>query len=169
MSFYRKYMGSLVEAPNGVQEADFELLAQNHKDYTYPIDGWHWFDTHEQAVDFFNAVTTPMVTVDLAKQFIQKYLDEVASAKGYGDDKTSPSISIVSYYNDINPVFAREASDFKEWRSKVWTACYSYLSEIQAGRMSPPKDFEQLRSMLPVITWSVHVPTVNTIVDIPTT
>ena len=45
---------NLIYGPNGVMHADYSLLKELNKDYQYPIDGWYWFDSEEQAKIFFN-------------------------------------------------------------------------------------------------------------------
>jgi hypothetical protein len=30
------------------------LFKETKDDHSYPIDGWHWFDTIEEALVFFN-------------------------------------------------------------------------------------------------------------------
>jgi hypothetical protein len=32
----------------------YRLLKTNRTEYTYPVDGWYWFDTLEEAKQFFN-------------------------------------------------------------------------------------------------------------------
>lgn len=53
MAFYYNDNGNLLTAPNFVAFATFELDAELHTTYTYPIEGWYWFDTEEQAKEFF--------------------------------------------------------------------------------------------------------------------
>lgn len=43
----------LLFAPNGVMHQDYDLLRENYKQYEYPINGWYWFDSEEQAILFF--------------------------------------------------------------------------------------------------------------------
>jgi hypothetical protein len=42
-----RYAGTSVHAPN------FTLIADNHASYTYPIEGWHYFDSYEAAESYF--------------------------------------------------------------------------------------------------------------------
>jgi hypothetical protein len=49
MSFYKFDQGSLFIAPNSVKSAEYELLAENKDTYTYPVQGWYWFDSDEEA------------------------------------------------------------------------------------------------------------------------
>lgn len=47
--FYKISEGELLYAPNAVYNKDYELLRDNHTNYTYPVDGWTWFDSREEA------------------------------------------------------------------------------------------------------------------------
>ena len=49
--FY-KLDGDLIEA-NEVTSRDYELITAEHEGYEYPTDGWSWFDTRQEALDFF--------------------------------------------------------------------------------------------------------------------
>lgn len=39
--------------PNYVYAPTFSLIATDRETYTYPIDGWYWFDTDAEAYAFF--------------------------------------------------------------------------------------------------------------------
>lgn len=55
MAFYKlEDGGNFLEAPNFVLNKDFELRAETYQDHEYPIDGWYWFDTPEEAYVFFD-------------------------------------------------------------------------------------------------------------------
>jgi hypothetical protein len=41
--------GELLFAPNGVYGPGFTLLAPQRAEYSYPVDGWGWFETREEA------------------------------------------------------------------------------------------------------------------------
>ena len=53
MSFYKYDSEMLLEGPNFVLNKDYELRAETHDQHTYPVDGWSWFDTLEEAKAFF--------------------------------------------------------------------------------------------------------------------
>ena len=53
MAFYFLDNNELLEAPNFVIMQDIELNAAHKDEYTLPINGWYWFDTIEQAKEFF--------------------------------------------------------------------------------------------------------------------
>ncbi len=46
----------LLYAPNFVYGGydAYQLLKENKETYTYPVDGWYWFNTEEEAKTFFN-------------------------------------------------------------------------------------------------------------------
>lgn len=47
--FYKLYGDELVIAPNAVYNKDFTLLREEKDTHTYPVDGWEWFDSKEEA------------------------------------------------------------------------------------------------------------------------
>lgn len=51
--FY-KLDGSLMYAQHWVRSANYELNAQLKDTYNYPVQGWYWFDTLEEACAFFD-------------------------------------------------------------------------------------------------------------------
>ena len=53
--FY-KNDGILLYGPNFVLNANYELRKETKDDYSYPVDGWYWFDTRQEALDFFGIV-----------------------------------------------------------------------------------------------------------------
>ena len=55
-SGFYKLDGELLFGPNFVLNQSYELYRETHADYTYPVDGWYWFDTEEQAKLFFGLV-----------------------------------------------------------------------------------------------------------------
>ena len=51
--FYKNNDGNLIHAPNAVFNKDYELLKEDKELLRLPIDGWYWFDTKEDALEFF--------------------------------------------------------------------------------------------------------------------
>ena len=47
--FYKNDNGTLLFAPNFVESNDFQLYKENKDNYTYPIQGWYWFDTQQES------------------------------------------------------------------------------------------------------------------------
>jgi len=48
--FYRRD-GDQIHSANAVYRPDGALEADTHTDHTYPVDGWYWFDTLDEALD----------------------------------------------------------------------------------------------------------------------
>lgn len=51
--FYKHIQGRLLYGPNFVLNADYTLERSTHETHTYPVDGWYWFETEEEAKTFF--------------------------------------------------------------------------------------------------------------------
>lgn len=49
--FYKKQEETLLYAPNIVEGDGYVLIIQEADQYEYPIDGWHWFETKEEAFE----------------------------------------------------------------------------------------------------------------------
>lgn len=59
MSFYKKTEdNNIIDAPNAVYNSNYTLLKENSTDYEYPVDGWYWFDSIEEAENFFGLEIT---------------------------------------------------------------------------------------------------------------
>lgn len=52
-SGFYKLDGDLLHGPNYVLNREYELYSENKDDYTYPVDGWYWFDDVDTAKKFF--------------------------------------------------------------------------------------------------------------------
>ena len=52
--FYKYESEILSYGPNFVLNKNFELRAESKDDYDYPVDGWYWFNTIDDAYAFFN-------------------------------------------------------------------------------------------------------------------
>jgi len=59
--FYKRSpdSGELLFAPNAVYGPGFTLLAEQHAEYGYPVDGWVWFESREAAVVEFIPPSPP--------------------------------------------------------------------------------------------------------------
>lgn len=52
-SGFYKLDGELLFGPNFVLNAAYELRRDTKDQYSYPVDGWYWFDTAQQAREHF--------------------------------------------------------------------------------------------------------------------
>jgi hypothetical protein len=55
---------ALLRAGKFVLGPNFSLLSEQHNDYTYPMNGWYWFDSAEEAATFFD-IPLEMWNLDL--------------------------------------------------------------------------------------------------------
>jgi hypothetical protein len=51
--YYKLQDNNLIFAPQGVRSATYLLLPNEHQNHTYPVDGWYWFTTLQEAADFY--------------------------------------------------------------------------------------------------------------------
>lgn len=52
--FYKYDGEDLLFAGKAVFNKNFTLLKEEKDNYDYPVDGWNWFDTLQQACDALN-------------------------------------------------------------------------------------------------------------------
>jgi hypothetical protein len=52
--FYKRDGDTVLHGPNFVLNRDYELHADTHGDHDYPVDGWYWFDSDDEAYAFFD-------------------------------------------------------------------------------------------------------------------
>ena len=53
MAFYKDDNGSLLVGENFVYTPNFSMTKETKDKFDYPIEGWYWFDTEEEACLFF--------------------------------------------------------------------------------------------------------------------
>jgi hypothetical protein len=61
-SGFYKLDGVVLFGPNFVLNKDYELRRDTKDQHEYPVDGWYWFDSTEQAYGFFNVELPEEVT-----------------------------------------------------------------------------------------------------------
>ncbi len=59
-SGFYKLDGALLFGPHYVLNANYELRRESKDSHTYPVDGWYWFDTREEALVFFDLPPDPI-------------------------------------------------------------------------------------------------------------
>ena len=57
--FYKADGSTLLYGQNFIVSSQRSLLRENKDSYTYPIDGWMWFDSEEAAREHFNIPASP--------------------------------------------------------------------------------------------------------------
>lgn len=61
--FYKKDGDNVLFGPNFVLNATYELRRETKDTNNYPVDGWYWFDSIEEAYAAFG-LTMPAAVVD---------------------------------------------------------------------------------------------------------
>jgi hypothetical protein len=59
--FYKKENDTLFYAPNIIEGDGYVLVAQDKDQYEYPIDGWTWFDSEEEAKALLPVYEEPII------------------------------------------------------------------------------------------------------------
>lgn len=59
--FYKKENDTLCYAPNIIEGDGYVLVAQDKDQYEYPIDGWTWFDSEEEAKALLPVYEEPII------------------------------------------------------------------------------------------------------------
>lgn len=60
-SGFYKLDGELLYGPNFVLNQQYELFRDQYTTYTYPVDGWYWFESETLAKKFWNIAETDAV------------------------------------------------------------------------------------------------------------
>lgn len=123
--FY-KLEGSVVHyAPNRVFSPTVSLRKEDKDTYTYPQDGWYWFDTLEMAEAFFAGDIQETELLPLRLKMMDKAVREY--------------IDIVAHWTAGPMVFDKaskgkpKASAIKTWVETCWGLYYQRLGQLEAG------------------------------------
>ena len=82
MAFYKLQDKQLQIAPNYVIAPDYELKAEDKDTYTYPVNGWYWFDTDEDAINGLKDTSVQEVPMWAARAVLEQagYLEAINAA-----------------------------------------------------------------------------------------
>lgn len=50
MAFFKNDNGTVLHSTTTVMGPDLFLIADHHADYTYPVEGWTWYDSLPEAL-----------------------------------------------------------------------------------------------------------------------
>lgn len=81
---------------------------------------------------------------------VQMLLDSTAAERNYDNIFTA-----LTYLESKNPKFAAEAAALRDWRDEMWTECYAYLAQVEAGTITIPDNWEAVKTELPAFEWPV--------------
>lgn len=75
MGFYKKEDNQILVGENFVYSPVVTLKAEEKDNYTYPQDGWYWFDTFDEALVFFSKMVNVTVVSVTPRQIRLKLLE----------------------------------------------------------------------------------------------
>lgn len=71
MGFFKKDIDSILVGENAVFSPSVTLKAEDKDLYTYPQDGWYWFDTFDEALQFFAGLkSSDSITMRQARLYL---------------------------------------------------------------------------------------------------
>ena len=70
--YYKIEDRQIIYAPQGVRSATYLLLPNENQNHTYPIDGWYWFNSLEEATE---TLGYPPGTFDEGSEVTQEEID----------------------------------------------------------------------------------------------
>lgn len=62
--FYLQNGQGFIFAPNFVVNSQYQLHRETHDQHEYPVDGWYWFDSEEEARAAFGLPPAPPTEVN---------------------------------------------------------------------------------------------------------
>ena len=62
--FYKYDNDSLLYGKNFVLNSNYELRKESYDQHEYPIDGWYWFNSADEAKEHFNVPEEEQQNVD---------------------------------------------------------------------------------------------------------
>ena len=90
MAFYKKENEELMVAPNFVRSPNYDLLSENQSDYDYPVDGWYWFESLDEALLHFAA---KVPTQGVSPRQIRQAMNRVPYGEGTLRDAVESAIA----------------------------------------------------------------------------
>lgn len=99
------------------------------------------------AVEMLSAEELMLQTREQIIQAVQSKLDRTAQSRNYDN-----ILSLCSYANSTDQIFASEGQAGVAWRDACWRTCYEIVTAVQNGERSLPTVSEVLAE-LPKINW----------------
>ena len=71
MSFFKKEEDNIINGGDIVSSPAVTLLSSNKDEFIYPQDGWYWFDTFDEALQFFAGLkSSDSITMRQARLYL---------------------------------------------------------------------------------------------------
>lgn len=148
--FYSVSNGKLVYSSGNLVGPGWELNRADKDTYSYPVNGWYWFDTETAAKEALGIAAIEAAKAAQIAAYtvaVQAHLDSAAQAKGYDS-----ILSAVTYATSTVPRFREEGNAAMHWRDAVWDSCYRTLTSVENGGRAAPT-VEELIAELPIANW----------------
>jgi hypothetical protein len=140
--------GRLTYAPNYLTGSGWQLVREDKDTYTYPVNGWVWADSEQEAKEYFGlAVLEAQRAAEVAAYTtaVQQLLDSKAQERGYDN-----ILSAASYVNSMVPRFAQEGMAYRDWRDLCWDRCSDILRRVDSGQIPKPTVEELINGLPPL-------------------
>ena len=112
--FYKFTANELRYAPNSVHAPNFTLIAADHASYTYPVEGWHYFDSYEAAESYFELNGASNTDWPGFRQAIMTENGYVAAMAAALDSENNPARLAVTFSHSRLDRF-QDRGDFAEY------------------------------------------------------
>lgn len=149
-------LDTLTRIPNVANASEAALrsyaLSHGYKEVVYTNSPGEWYTPSFELID--NKIKQVWTPFSLVQKFsviqanIQALLDRTAAEKNYDNIFTA-----LTYLNSTNPTFKAEAEALRDWRDDIWTRCYAYLADVEAGKEEMPSSWTEVEEKLPKFTW----------------
>lgn len=85
------------------------------------------------------------------EQAVDRHIDEIAAARGYGRVGLSPSAACIGYAGYANP-WQVESAKFGQWMANCWSYIIQEQQKVVAGTRSMPTPAQAIAE-LPAMVW----------------
>ena len=138
------YTKDLRYSNGNVHGPGFSLLTIEKDSYSYPIHGWTWYNSREDAIiaALGDGADAMMIEQQRLAMMIQDILDAQAQKMNFDS-----ILSGISYAIDRQSMFYNDAIRLTRWRSKVWEKAYEIKNSVLSGGNQPTD--EELLAQLP--------------------
>lgn len=109
--FYKDISGTVTKAEIKISTLNGEFLVEDHADYEYPLaGGWFYFDTDEEAENYFNSGVTDGVpnTISRMQMFlVLEAMELLATVDAMMANPATPRTTKIAY--ETATIFSRQS------------------------------------------------------------
>lgn len=134
MPFYKRDDEQLLIAPNYVSGPNFQLEATLKDTYTYPVQGWYWFNTLDDALSSpslkssaASAVTMRQARLAMLQKGVLDQVEAAITAAGKTAQITWTSSSMVEKTNPFVTMIGKQALG---WTDEFITELFNLAASL---------------------------------------